>query len=95
MDKLEKEAKEEEARKLKEFENYKSRAINEVRNRQAAELSSRNDMGAEESKRVSEIDFLVEDTCSVCLANVWAFLNITAQTAQHATESIPSIVASE
>ena len=57
MDKLEKEAKEEEARKLKEFENYKSRAINEVRNRQAAELSSRNDMGAEESKRVSQMVF--------------------------------------
>ena len=65
MDKLEKEAKEEEARKLKEFENYKSRAINEVRNRQAAELSSRNDMGAEESKRVSQIVFFAENVCPI------------------------------
>ena len=53
-DKLEKETKDEEAMKLKAFEAYRLRAINEVRNRQAAELSSRNDLDANESQRVSD-----------------------------------------
>ena len=52
-DKLEKETRDEESRKLKAFEAYRLRAINEVRNRQAAELSSRNDLDASESQRVS------------------------------------------
>lgn len=64
-DKLEKETRDEESRKLKAFEAYRLRAINEVRNRQAAELSSRNDLDASESQRLldshqRELDDLVE-----------------------------------
>lgn len=52
LEKLEREAKEEEERRIREFETYRIRTINEARNRQAAELSSRNEMGTEESQRV-------------------------------------------
>lgn len=51
-DKLEKESRDEEARKLNAFEVYRLRAISEVRSRQATELSSRNDMDTDESHRV-------------------------------------------
>ena len=53
LEKLDKDCKEEEDKKLREFESYRSRAINEARNRQSAELSSRNNMSVDESKRVS------------------------------------------
>ncbi len=52
LEKLEREAKEEEERRIREFETYRIRTINEARNTQAAELSSRNEMGTEESQRV-------------------------------------------
>ena len=69
-EKLEKESKDEEARKLKAFEAYRLRAINEVRNRQAAELSSRNDMDTDESQRVG---FLVTD-CSCTVDELYLLL---------------------
>lgn len=52
-DKLSREVREEEAKALADFEEYRQRALRETKNRQVAELASRSDLSSDETQKVS------------------------------------------